>query len=247
MNLQNYQTLVFDCDGVILNSNKVKTQAFYNAALPYGESAAQALVDHHVTHGGISRYRKFELFLETMVPRDQVGPSLEELLHAYADEIRHGLLTCDVTPELERLRDQTSHAKWLIVSGGDQQELREVFAERGLMELFDGGIFGSPDTKDIILERERTCQNIAAPGLFLGDSRYDHIAATRAGLDFVFLSQWSEYAEWQSYCADNALPIFKGVSDLLAELEREFCKSTVENYMPKWIDSPLTIKNDSIS
>jgi len=59
LDLANYKTLVFDCDGVILNSNKLKTQAFYQATLPYGESKAQAMVNYHVQNGGISRYRKF--------------------------------------------------------------------------------------------------------------------------------------------------------------------------------------------
>jgi phosphoglycolate phosphatase-like HAD superfamily hydrolase len=216
VNLQNYQTLVFDCDGVVLNSNKVKTQAFYNAALPYGEPAARLLVDYHLAHGGISRYKKFELFLEAMVPKSHAGPSLEDLLHAYATEVRLGLLTCEVAPGLDRLREQTRHAKWLIVSGGDQLELRNVFIDRGLVDLFDGGIFGSPDTKDTVLERECDRQNIVTPGLFLGDSRYDHVAASRIGLDFIFLSQWSEFSDWQSYCSEHALPALGSVSDLLA-------------------------------
>ncbi len=52
MNLNHYQTLIFDCDGVILNSNQVKTQAFYKATLSYGEAAAESLVNYHIQHGG---------------------------------------------------------------------------------------------------------------------------------------------------------------------------------------------------
>ncbi|NLC22432.1 MAG: HAD family hydrolase, partial [Halomonadaceae bacterium] len=33
--LKAYLTLVFDCDGVVLDSNRVKTEAFYQATLPY--------------------------------------------------------------------------------------------------------------------------------------------------------------------------------------------------------------------
>jgi len=55
-----YKTLVFDCDGVVLNSNKIKTQAFYEATKQFGHESAQALVDYHVANGGISRYAKFE-------------------------------------------------------------------------------------------------------------------------------------------------------------------------------------------
>jgi len=54
--LNEYQALVFDCDGVVLNSNKIKTQAFYEATKQFGHESAQALVDYHVANGGISRY-----------------------------------------------------------------------------------------------------------------------------------------------------------------------------------------------
>lgn len=191
MNLTQYQTLVFDCDGVVLNSNKVKTEAFYQAALPYGEAAAQQLVDYHVARGGISRYKKFAWFVQNVVP-GQHGPNLEQLLTAYATEVRHGLLTCDIAEGLVQLREKTSHANWLIVSGGDQAELRQVFAKRGLESLFDGGIFGSPDSKEIILTRELALKNIRTPALFIGDSEYDYLASKATGLDFVFLTKWSE-------------------------------------------------------
>jgi phosphoglycolate phosphatase-like HAD superfamily hydrolase len=198
MNLTQYQTLVFDCDGVVLNSNKVKTEAFYQAALPYGAVAAQQLVDYHVARGGISRYKKFAWFVENIVA-GQAGPGLDELLAAYAVEVRHGLLTCDIAEGLSELRKKTKHANWLIVSGGDQQELREVFAKRDIAGLFNGGIFGSPDSKDVILARELQSGNISQKALFLGDSKYDYQAANAAGLDFIFLSDWSEVPDWQEF------------------------------------------------
>ncbi|WP_445005933.1 HAD family hydrolase [Halomonas mongoliensis] len=192
-----YTTLVFDCDGVVLDSNKVKTEAFYQATLPFGEATAQAMVDYHVANGGVSRYKKFAHFLEQIVPvhAAQQGPDLEALLQAYANHVREGLLSCDMAPGLEALRQQTPNARWLIVSGGDQTELRDVFAQRGIAQWFDGGIFGSPDTKDGILERELDSGNIQQPSLFLGDSKYDYEASKRSGLDFIFLSGWSEVAE----------------------------------------------------
>lgn len=204
MTLDRYKTLVFDCDGVVLNSNKVKTEAFFKAALPYGESAAQRLVDYHVARGGISRYRKFEWFLQT-VAFDMQGPDLEQLLTAYATEVRHGLLTCDVAAGLTELREQTKDANWLIVSGGDQQELREVFTQRGIAAWFDGGIFGSPDNKDEILSREIQKGNIKKPALFLGDSKYDYQASAATGLDFIFLSGWTELKDWSEFCRSNKL------------------------------------------
>ncbi|MDP5129527.1 MAG: HAD hydrolase-like protein [Paraglaciecola sp.] len=204
MNLAKYQTLVFDCDGVVLNSNKVKTEAFFKAALPYGEAAAQQLVDYHVARGGISRYKKFEWFVDNVVA-GQAGPNLEQLLAAYAAEVRHGLLTCDIAEGLAELKAKTPQANWLIVSGGDQEELREVFAARDIAKYFDGGIFGSPDSKDLILARELLSGNIQKPALFFGDSKYDFRASSDAGLAFIFLIDWSEVYDLNSFCAENNL------------------------------------------
>ncbi len=213
-NLSYYQTLIFDCDGVILNSNKVKTQAFYNSALSYGEQAAQSLVDYHVQNGGISRYKKFELFLNELVPQEAEKPSLDELLTIYAQEVRQGLLTCQIAEGLKELRQQSTNSKWLIVSGGDQNELREIFSQRGLTQLFDGGIFGSPDTKDQILSKELANFNIQKPAVFFGDSKYDYQAAKAVGIDFIFLSGWSEFKDWILFCEHNNIKHFESLGNL---------------------------------
>lgn len=214
IDIKKYKTLVFDCDGVILNSNKVKTEAFYQSALPYGEAAAQALVDYHVSHGGISRYKKFAFFLEEVVPihaQGIHGPNLNHLLESYANFVKEGLLTCEVANGLHELRNSSPDTNWLIVSGGDQSELREIFSARSLDCLFDGGIFGSPDTKDEILAREIVRGNIQTPALFFGDSKYDYQAATDAKLDFVFLYYWTEVKDWKDWVKLNNIDVIKSV------------------------------------
>lgn len=211
--IERYETVVFDCDGVILNSNKVKTDAFFQAALPYGEEFAKALVDYHVANGGISRYVKFQHFLENMIPKDASGPGLEALLESYAHHVLSGLMTCEVASGLEALRE-ASGARWLVASGGDQVELRHVFSERGLAELFNGGIFGSPDAKDTILARELSEYEHGPAALFVGDSRYDHVVSKQFGLDFVFVSQWSEFSDWRSYCQVNDIETVQQPTDL---------------------------------
>ena len=214
LELSRYNTLVFDCDGVVLDSNRVKTRAFYEAALPYGESAAQKLVEYHVSHGGISRYKKFALFLAEMTD-GRSGPGLEDLLESYATRVREGLMSCDIAPGLKELREATSDARWLIVSGGDQMELRDIFAARDIGDYFDAGIFGSPDTKDEILARELSQGTITGDALFLGDSTYDHQASTAAGLDFVFVSDWTEVPGWDTWCAENGIASVGSLRELI--------------------------------
>lgn len=218
--LTKYKTLVFDCDGVILNSNQVKTDAFYNAALPYGKAFAEKLVEYHVNHGGISRYAKFEYFLKNIIPndileKDTFDSQLKILLTSYAQLVHQGLLECEVAPGLEELRDLTLDTKWLIVSGGDQAELNEIFSKRKLSHLFNGGIYGSPDTKDEILSREIKNGNIIEPALFIGDSKYDYQAANQAGLDFIFLSGWSEVESWENWCNIKNLTYTNSIKNLI--------------------------------
>nr|WP_255316806.1 HAD family hydrolase [Nesterenkonia sp. Act20] len=206
--------MVFDCDGVVLDSNKVKTQAFYQTALAYGEEAAQRMVEFHVANGGISRYKKFALFLDEMVDGSQ-GPGLDSLLETYAGHVRTGLMACEIAPGLDELREATKASQWLIVSGGDQEEIREIFTTRGIHEHFDGGIFGSPDTKDAILARELERENISGPALFLGDSTYDYRASTKAGLDFIFISGWTEVPGWKAWCQRNDIASVESLQTLL--------------------------------
>lgn len=218
MNFRDYHVHVFDCDGVVLNSNKIKTEAFYQAALHYGEAAAQALVEYHTANGGMSRYKKFAHFLEEIVPvtaPGHTGPSFESLLKRYADGAREGLMTCEVAPGLQQLRDHAPDAKWLIVSAGDQDELRGIFSQRGLAGLFNGGIFGSPRSKIEILEQELGTDSLSHPSLLMGDSKYDYEAATSLGLDFVFHSGWTEVRGWQEWAEENSISVRKELKDLL--------------------------------
>lgn len=213
--IQHYSTLVFDCDGVILDSNRIKSEAFHKAALPYGTEAADALVAYHVSRGGVSRFAKFEHFLTHIVAEPADKAALDILLESYAAHVREGLLTCAITPDLQDLRDRTPDMRWLIVSGGAQNELRDVFARRGLAAMFDGGIFGSPDTKDEILARELAGGTITRPALFLGDSKYDHLAAREAELDFLFVSGWSEMPDWEGYIRQNGIGRVTAVRDIM--------------------------------
>lgn len=218
LDLQRYKTLVFDCDGVVLNSNQLKTEAYYRVAVGYGANheQAQALVDYHVRLGGISRFIKFRWFLDEVLHQPITDQAMNVLLESFAEEIHRELLTCEIAPGLLELREATRSSRWMLVSGGDQVELIELFAERGIDDLFDAGIFGSPDNKDVILEREVANGNLAQPAIFFGDSRYDHEASTRAGLDFVFVSYWTELQDWQAYCRTHDIKVIERLTDAYA-------------------------------
>lgn len=217
IDLQQYKSMVFDCDGVVLDSNVVKTEAYFRASKNLGatDAQAQALVDYHVRLGGISRYHKFDYYLREVLQQPATKEAIQALLDEFGRELEVGLMQCAIARGLDSLRAATPNAVWFILSGGDQQELRTLFAQRKLEHLFDGGIFGSPDNKDEVLARKTANGQLQFPALFIGDSKYDHAAATHAGLDFVFLSDWTEVADWQEYCATNQIRVLGNIADLL--------------------------------
>lgn len=208
------QTFIFDCDGVVLDSNHLKTEAFRKATLPYGTPAAEAMVAHHVANGGVSRYLKFLYFSENILESKIDEVAMERLLSTYAEAVREGLSSCEVTPGLADLRARFPDSRWCIVSGGDQAELRDVFAARGLDVLFDAGIFGSPERKEVILNRLIAEGVVPERAVFIGDSKYDHIAAKTCGVPMVFVAQWSEFRDWQTYTKAHNIPVIERVADL---------------------------------
>lgn len=216
LDIKKYKSIVFDCDGVVLDSNVVKTEAYFRTAKNLGatDAQAQALVDYHVRLGGISRYHKFDYYLREIVHQPVTDDAIQSLLSEFARELEVGLMECNVADGLIALRDATSQANWMILSGGDQQEIRTLFARRHLANLFDGGLFGSPDNKDTVLAREKANGNLQLPALFIGDSKYDYEAAMRAGLDFVFLSDWTEVADWKDYCESNHIQVVANIRHL---------------------------------
>jgi phosphoglycolate phosphatase-like HAD superfamily hydrolase len=211
-----FATLVFDCDGVLLDSNRIKTDAFRQVALRYGADAADALVRFHVENGGVSRYRKFEHLLTAILGHPTNEAEVKVLTDAYGECVYRELLQCDMTAKLHELREAMSGQAWMVVSGGDEQELRRVFAARGLDKLFDRGIYGSPATKEEIFKREIRSGNLQLPALFVGDNRYDHEAAHRAGLHFAFVCGWTEFQGWKDYCAAHRIPVIDNIGNLLS-------------------------------
>lgn len=212
--LKKYKAIVFDCDGVILDSNVVKTEAYFRTAKNLGatDKQAQALVDYHVKLGGISRYHKFDWYVREILKQTATEKAIQIFLDEFSRELEVGLMHCTIADGLQKLRDTTSDAKWMILSGGDQQEIRDLFKKRNLADLFDGGLFGSPDDKDTVLAREKANGNLQLPALFIGDSKYDHQSSTAADLDFIFVSDWTEVPDWQKFCTENNIKVLPNIS-----------------------------------
>ena len=219
--MKRYNSIIFDCDGVILNSNKIKTESFKKILFQFNKNAVDEFLNYHRNNGGVSRYIKIDYFLTYILPKytkllENKDNKLSSLLENYSNECKKSLYNSEVACDLDKLKDITNNIPWIIVSGGDQKELRDVFEYKKLSRFFDGGIYGSPEKKIDIIKRQIKKGFINYPALFLGDSKLDHTVAKSLNIDFLFVTNWTDFRGYIEYCKSNAIDTINSVSDLIS-------------------------------
>ena len=171
------------------NNIKIKTDAFREVVSIYGKEASNLLVSYHLQNGGISRYHKFNYFLNEIANNlelDIKNVSVNELTNNYSKCVREKLLNCEIDESIITYR-KSSNSIWSIVSGSDQHELNQVFRERNIDYIFDGGIHGSPRSKIQIFKRIfEENKNDIKKSLYIGDSKYDYLASKKAHIKFLY-------------------------------------------------------------
>lgn len=212
--LAGVRSWIFDCDGVLLDSNAVKTDAFRLAAAPYGDRAAEALVRYHRRTGGVSRHEKARYFFDEILQQPVSIEELDRFVGCFANAVVGGL--ADVVEDaaaralLDHVHDQGCAV--FVVTGGDEDEVRSEFDRRGLAHYFTG-VYGSPTGKREIIQALLDSGAIRAPVAIVGDGALDAASAVECGFDFVFVSHWTEWDGWE-----HALPPASIVVEDLAAL-----------------------------
>ena len=217
MDLTKYNTIIFDCDGVLLNSNFKKSEAYRYAAIDFGatEEQAEELVQYHVENTGISRYVKFEYFLTDILQKSFNEEHFSFLIKSLNHNVLKILNDCEVATGLCKLRDLTKNQNWMVMSGGDQEEVRTILASKHLDHLFDYGIYGSPDSKHDIVKHHLENNKNFMPAIFFGDAEYDIKTAKTFNLDFIFISGWTDFSGWEETVKRENIKSVEYLKDLI--------------------------------
>ncbi|MGM0582632.1 MAG: HAD family hydrolase [Bacteroidota bacterium] len=185
----NIRNIFFDFDGVLAESVHVKTEAFYQLYLPYGEEIATKVVDHHRANGGVSRFEKFKIyhnqFLGEQIGEDQV----QELADQFSNLVVDGVVNAPQVPGAEQfLKKYKDTLDYWVITGTPTNEIKQIVARRGwsnyFMELC-GSPTKKPEWSNYLLDKydlkpERT--------LFLGDSKSDLKGAKASNTHFALRS-----------------------------------------------------------
>ena len=215
----------FDCDGVLLDSNRIKTEAFHVVASRYGEDVANDVVQHHVEHGGISRFVKLRRIFDDVLQRAPNPGELEQLLSDFAALVGRGLFDAPVDSNAKELLStlKARGDRLFVVSGGATGEVQAALRQHGLANHFER-IFGSPATKREHIDEIMSHLDLSG-GWLVGDSREDMEVGRHFGLRRVLVTHWTEFDAWDRYVEEY--PDITVVADL-AELAEQLPELTSE-------------------
>ncbi len=179
------KAVILDFDGVILESCDIKTKAFQELFKNYPKHL-DAIVDYHINHGGVSRYKKFIHFYKNILKQPINDEKIKELGEKFSRLILDEVKICPFVPGApEFLEEYYKKLKLYIASGTPEKELCAIVKERGL-EIYFKGVYGTPATKSEIIRRilkqERLRKNEV---IFVGDSETDYKEALKAGVGYI--------------------------------------------------------------
>ena len=85
MNLDGLDAIIFDFDGVLVESVEVKTRAFAALYEKYGEDVVAQVVEYHLHHGGVSRFDKFRHFQTHILGQPRLSEQdVNDLVESFA-------------------------------------------------------------------------------------------------------------------------------------------------------------------
>lgn len=214
--VDSYDLIIFDCDGVIMDSNLLKCEAFGKSIEGYPEEIVTAFMDKCKNSFGVSRYIKFKSFFNDVANEPYNEQKYNQFLIKYADICKEIYNIADITPGTKKLLKELNNCnKYLFVaSGSDERELRDSFKKRKLYEYFKE-IYGSPKTKkeciSIILKKHPKLKAV-----FIGDAISDLNAALHFNMDFIYMSKYSvQSLEQSEICSKESTIEISGLYELL--------------------------------
>lgn len=184
--MQGTDALVFDFDGVLVESTEVKTQAFGVIYREYGEDVAARAVDYHIEHAGISRFIKFRHLHSTLLGITLSDAEAVKLGERFSALVVEAVVAASwVAGAKEFLEAYHRSLPLFVASGTPDDELNTIIARRGMRDYFRS-VHGTPATKGEIISGI-VRRHGYAPGrvLVLGDAHADLDGARHCGARFV--------------------------------------------------------------
>jgi len=185
--LDNYKVILWDFDGVLMDSNSVRDFGFEKVLANYPKESVEQLMFFHRDNGGLSRYVKFRYFFESILNQKVTDEEIIELSNEFSIIMRQSLTNPDLIIHdsmnyVKKKYDQG--VKMYIVSGSDQIELRFLCDVLDISKFFLS-IYGSPKSKNELVRHIIDSNKYSKEEIVLiGDSVNDYEAARLNKISF---------------------------------------------------------------
>ena len=210
------EVIIFDCDGVLMDSNRVKEDAFVKITRQhFGQEAAEFMREFHRKNGGLSRGIKFQAVIDNHAP-DQ-SHMLEDLCQQFEQISLERVINCKLAEDCERVLAalKSQKKRLMVLSGAPSDKLWNVINQRMLSSYFDL-LMGSPKTKiqHLIDLHNAGSLKRGLDFVFIGDSQTDLDTSKVFGNCHFFWSE--EFAEGHPN-VDRSVAAIRRLAELLGE------------------------------
>jgi len=180
------KNILFDFDGVILDSMKIKGDGFVELFKGYDEKYLKKLEKYHYENGGVSRFDKIRYFYDEILKQDISKDGIISLANKFAIIINKKLFDRDnlIVDSVDFIKKNYKKYNFHIVSGAEHNELNELCRYFEIEKYFLT-IEGSPTKKDILIKDILVKYNYKkAETILIGDAMTDYNASVKNDIDF---------------------------------------------------------------
>lgn len=184
--MQRIKYLIFDFDGVILDSNTIKDNAFKYLYKNYGKKFTKYVYDFHIKNRGVSRFEKFKVF-HLKYYNKKITKNKSDLLSKELEGIiLKKILKCKYISGVKKFINLNyTNYSMSILSATPHEELNKICKEKKLDNYFKN-IYGSPKSKDFYLNKIILKNKIKKNQiLYFGDSDSDYLLSKKFKIQFV--------------------------------------------------------------
>jgi phosphoglycolate phosphatase-like HAD superfamily hydrolase len=210
------QGILFDFDGVIMDSMELKLDSFCHALerFRFSREDIKAVQDRYT---GLSRHKILLLIYEELSGQSITDSIQAELSDRFTDhDERSRPLMSPVPGTMQFLEAVHSRFYTAIVTGNPDDVIKRTVAFYQLGNYFDA-VCGSPRSKQEIIEELIAGQNIDRDKfIFIGDGKTDQDAAEACDIRFVGLNQGAA-----SFDPSRAWKVVSSLLDLHEVLGRD--------------------------
>jgi len=179
------RAVVFDFDGVILESMDLKVRVFRDlfGAPP---DAQERIARLYVAMGGMPIAVQLGRVYDEILGRPLSDADGDRLDREFRRRVDEGIAQCPFVPGMPAfLERRAPEHELFVVSGVPEEDLRAQVRDRGLTHLFRD-VRGAPVAKPAHLAELLAARDWARHEVvFVGDARYDWQAAAENGVAFI--------------------------------------------------------------